>query len=306
MRRRLGELASLALFSLASCGEQGPASAWFVAPAPSDAAGGPDGVTSAEAAAADAPSEAARDARDSGGSEPPVDAAKDAGAPETSPPADSGPDPCAPIGGASYSATSVKPETSNPAKHGDINLLLRTWQPCGAKKGLVDVGGPTDSRAPKLYTLFADDRMPVFSAVFQVQSWDWGCACPGAFMTDPEVTMAGFAMAPGEVVQLPRSGYDIGGGYQALVLYAADDTITLKYTRDDNVVSGYTIHFARLCVEPSLRKLYDQCHAQGRTQLPQLRGDEPLGRARTSELLVTIRDTGSWMDPRVKKDWYQP
>lgn len=224
----------------------------------------------------------------------PVDAAPDA------------PDPCAPIPGAKYETTSVTPETKSPATQGDVNLLLRKWQPAaGQTAALVDINGPTDALAPRLYTLFTDDRDPVFAGVYQVQGWDWGCNCASAYMTDPAVTMAGFSMKPGEIVQLPSSGYDIGGGLQALVLYATTDTITLKYTHEDDVVSGYTVHLASVCVEPSLRALYEKSNAAGRTSLPALRGDEPLGRVRGSQLLVTVRDTGSWMDPRSRKDWYQ-
>ena len=243
------------------------------------------------------------------GTAPPPDASGDvthsgeAGISDAPPDA---PDPCAPIPNAKYTTTSVTPETTSPATQGDIDLLLRKWQPAtGQTLGLVSINGPTDSLAPRLYTLFTDDRDPVFSGVYQVQGWDWGCNCASAYMTDPAVTMAGFAMKPAEVVELPTSGYDIGGGMQALVLYATDETITLKYTRNDDVVNGYTIHLANVCVEPSLLALYDQSNAAGRTALPALAGNQPLGRVRGSELLVTIRDTGSWMDPRSSKDWYQ-
>ena len=216
------------------------------------------------------------------------------------------PDPCAPIPGAKYETTSVTPETKSPATHGDINLLLRKWRVAtGQTAALVDINGPTDNLAPRLYTLFTDDRAPVLSGVYQLQGWDWGCNCASAYLTDPPVTMAGFAMKPAEVVQLPKSGYDIGSGIRAIVLYATTETITLKYTRNDDVVNGYTVHLANVCVEPSLRALYDQSHAAGRTSLPALRDDQPLGRVRGTELLVTIRDTGSWMDPRSRKDWYQ-
>lgn len=216
------------------------------------------------------------------------------------------PDPCAPIPGASYEATSVTPETTSPATHGDVNLLLRKWQKAaGEQPALVDIGGATDGKAPRLYTLFTDDRDPTFSGVYQLQGWDWGANRASDFLTSPPVTLAGFAMQPAEIVQLPRSGYDIGSGLQALVLHATSETITLKYTRDDDVVHGYTIHMANLCVEPSLRALYDQSHAAGRKELPALRGDQPLGRVRGEELLVAIRDTGSFMDPRSRKDWYQ-
>ena len=238
-------------------------------------------------------------------SKPDVASPSEASAPEAS--ADGGsPDPCASIPGAKYTTLSVTPETTSPATHGDINLLLRKWQSAaGQPLGLVDISGPTDSLAPRLYTLFTDDRDPVFGGVYQVQGWDWGCNCASAYLTDPAVTLAGFSMNPAEIVQLPTAGYDIGSGMQALVLYATTQTITLKYTREDDVVHGYTIHLANVCVEPSLLALYDQSNAAGRTSLPALTGNQPLGRVRGTELLVAIRDTGSWMDPRSRKDWYQ-
>ncbi len=45
--------------------------------------------------------------------------------------------------------------------------------------------------------------------------------------------------------------------------------------------------------------------AGGRKQLPVLKGRQPLGRALGGEIQAAIRDTGSWMDPRAKKDWWQ-
>lgn len=214
--------------------------------------------------------------------------------------------PCQPISGSSYGKlTALQPCGCNPATHGDMNLLLRKWKAVAATKGLVDVGGPTDGKAPQLYTLFVDERVPVFSNVYQVEGWDWGCNCPKGYVTDPEVTLAGMATALGEVIRVPKSGYDIGGGNTALVIHAAKNTITLKYTGEDNVVSGYTIHVAGICVEPTLQTLYDQCHAAGRQELPALKSKQAFGRAIATEIKVSIRDTGSWMDPRVRKDWWQ-
>jgi hypothetical protein len=39
--------------------------------------------------------------------------------------------------------------------------------------------------------------------------------------------------------------------------------------------------------------------------LPALRGSQALGRARDASIGVAIRDTGSFMDPRSRKDWWQ-
>lgn len=219
---------------------------------------------------------------------------------------DNSPCACQPINGASYGKlTALSPCGCDPATHGDMNLLLRKWKAVSATKGLVSVGGATDDKAPQLYTLFVDERVPQFSNVYQVEQWDWGCNCPKGYITSPEVTLAGMATALNEVIRAPKSGYDVGGGNTAIVIHAAKNTITLKYTGEDNVVQGYTIHLAGICVEPTLQALYDQCHAAGRKELPALKSKQALGRAIAAEIQVSIRDTGSWMDPRVKKDWWQ-
>lgn len=212
---------------------------------------------------------------------------------------------CATIPGVSYAKlATIDPYAGDASKQGDMNLLLRGWKAVAKLKGLVDVAGPNDGNAPQLYSLFADDRVPGFPAVYEVEAWDWGCNCPKGYLTDPEVTLAGMAVAPGEVIQTPTSGYDLGGA-TAIVLYAAPGTLTLKYTREDNVVKGYTIHLSGICVEPSLQALYDSLNASGRKELPALKSRQPLGRAIAGELRAAIRDTGSWMDPRVRKDWWQ-
>ena len=59
------------------------------------------------------------------------------------------------------------------------------------------------------------------------------------------MTLATLRASPGEVIAAPSSGYQIGDGYQALLLYAAKDRLTLKYTRDNNVVRGYTVHLEK-------------------------------------------------------------
>jgi hypothetical protein len=217
-----------------------------------------------------------------------------------------GPDPCAAIPGASYrSLSTAGPVTDRPpAEHADLNVKLRGWTPVGGTLGLVDISGPTDDLAPKLHTLFPDDRVPVFVQNYAVHDWDWGTGSPGDPIAAPEVTMAGFETTAGEVLEVPNSGYDIGEGLQVRVLYADDDSITLKYTREDNVVSGYTIHVVGLCVEPTLRALYAANDAAGRGELPALAGNQAFGRSRSGELLVSIRDSGSFMDPRSRKDWW--
>ena len=215
-------------------------------------------------------------------------------------------DPCRPLGNVAYRSLSTVGETTDrvPHEHADLNIKLRGWGPTGGSLDLVDYDGGTDNRAPKIYTLLSDDRRPGFVSNYRVNQWDWGCNCRSEPISDWDVTMIGFATTPGEALEAPRSGYDIGEGLTARVLYLDEDAITLKYTREDNVVIGYAMHIVGVCIEPALRELYQSNHQAGRRELPALGNNQPFGRARGSEVLVTIRDCGAFMDPRSRKDWW--
>ena len=213
---------------------------------------------------------------------------------------------CAPIPGVQYSTLTINgAPTAGPVEQNpDFNLAVRGYEVTDAYRGLVDYGGNGDPSAPKLYTLFADRRVPAFPTVYRVYDWDWACNCRGGLLDTWPVTLAGMAVAPNEVLYLPDSGYNIGSGYEALVLYASEERITLKYTREDNVVYGYTIHVENVCVEPSLLALYRSWNSAGRGRLPALRGGQPFGRARGGAIAVAVRDTGTFLDPRSRKDWW--
>ena len=216
-------------------------------------------------------------------------------------------DPCAPISGVSYRSLPIagSPTDRPAAQHGDINLQLRGFVPTAGKLNLIDMGGPTDDRAPQLAGLFSNKRVPLITGLYQAHHWDWGRNARGAPITDFEATVVGFEVDPGETIHVPASGYEIGQGNQVLVLYADTERITLKYTGEDGVVKGYAIHVEGVCVEPNLRALYNRLNAEGRRQLPALAAGQPFGRAREGEIQVAIRDTGRFMDPRVRKDWWR-
>jgi hypothetical protein len=213
---------------------------------------------------------------------------------------------CQAISGVSYGTltSATGPPSPPAASNGDINILLRWWQPTTAFLGLVS-GGGVDPNAPQLDGLFTDDRVPTFSSVDQVYNWDWSTNSRGTVDTQWAVTIAGMQVQPGEVIQAPYSGYDIGRGYTALVLYATSSQILLTYTANDSIVSGYAVHIYNICTEPSLLALYNQLDASGRVQLPALSGRQPLGRANYAEIDVAIRDVGEFMDPRSQGDWWR-
>ncbi|TAH53817.1 MAG: hypothetical protein EYC68_01900 [Chloroflexota bacterium] len=232
---------------------------------------------------------------------------------------------CETIAGETYSALTVNPPpTDRPAEqHADLNLALRGYVATTGTLGLVDYGGSADGKAPKLYSLFGDNRVPDLSSVAQVYAWDWATNSRANPITDPPVTLAGMRVTPNEILRVPRSEYNIGtipsipprgvfrdgpeddgSKFEVLVLYASEQRITLKYTREDNVVNGYTIHVENVCTAPELLSLYRDWNQSGRAQLPALKQGQGFGRALGNEIGVVIRDNGSFMDPRSKKDWW--
>jgi hypothetical protein len=204
------------------------------------------------------------------------------------------------------------------AVHGDLNLALRGYLPVDEPLGLVDYKGLTDGNAPHLSGLFEPNRGPQFTAAFHVNDWAWdpgqcgghprGCPAPPPATLWP-VTLIGLATSPGETITVLERGPQIyGGGYVALVLYAERDRLTLGYTRRDTVATGYVVQLEQVCIDPNLLRLYEaQIDAQGwlsSGHLPGLRSNQALGVASGAEIRVAVRDAGTFMDPRSRKDWW--
>jgi hypothetical protein len=185
-----------------------------------------------------------------------------------------------------------------------VNLSVRGYAPTNATPGLVDIPGPADPAAPQLSFLFADHRAPDFSAVYRLYTWDTTCNCHGALIAEPEVTLASLAANPGETIHVPESGYNIGEGYNVLVLYTDEERIVLSYTREDNPARGYALYLEAIDVESNLLALYQQANSAGRGELPALRVGQAFARVHGSEVKFAIRDAGAFMDPRSRKDWW--
>lgn len=211
------------------------------------------------------------------------------------------------VPGQSYaSLPTIPPPIDRPAaEHPELNLGLRGYEETTAALRLVRLGPVHDANAPQLDALFAPDRRPTFSKAYHRYRWDYGCDCATDDTSSPwGTTVLGMTTTPGEVIRVPDSGYNVGGGNDVLVLYADTNRITLHYARQDDV-SGYVIHIEDVCVEPDLLALYRNLNAAGRGQLPALPGRQPLGRATGSEIKVAVRDGGHFLDPRSCNDWWQ-
>ena len=195
------------------------------------------------------------------------------------------------------------PETRPAGEHPDLNLAIRGYVAVDALRGLVDYGGATDPHAPQLVGLLG--RAPDVRGTFQVYDWDWGRIVRGAPIASPPVTLITLAAGRNAIVRVPDSGRTIGDGYQVLVLYGDTERITLKYTREDNVVEGYTLHLEGVRAAPELLDLYRRADDAGRGRLPALRAGQALGWASGEAVGVAIRDQGSFLDPRSRKDWWR-
>lgn len=203
-----------------------------------------------------------------------------------------------------YDAVSII-SSSAPHSAAEVNITARGFVSTTATLDLVDIDGPTDPAAPRLYTLFADRRIPGFSAVYQLYRWDEMCNCRGTLIDNPPVSVASLVVNPGETLRLPESGYNLGEGFNAIVLYADASRITFAYTREDNPVRGYVVYIDGVAVATNLLALYQQLNSAGRGELPGLRIGQLFARTTSTELKLAIRDAGGFMDPRSRKDWWK-
>ena len=194
--------------------------------------------------------------------------------------------------------------TVNPDRDENLNLGYRGYAPTNAPRQLVTLGPVHDPKAPQFAGLFADRRTPALTGTYQRYRWDDNCDCPLDTNARWETTVLGMGVTSGETIYTPDSGYDIGGGFEYMVMYAAESRITLHVGREDEFY-GYVIHIEDVCVDPDLVALYRQLHAAGRGQLPALRGHQPFGKALSQEIKIAVRDSGSFMDPRSRNDWWQ-
>lgn len=214
---------------------------------------------------------------------------------------------CAPLSAPHYTVLPVDPPgPTMPAEaHPDHNLVVRGYEYTAEYRGLVDYPHRNDPLSPQLAGLFVEPRLPRFLDTYQVHDWDWDLMQRGPLITSPPVSALGLETTAGETLHVPDSGYTIGNGCEVLVIYATTDRITLKYTLEDNVIYGYTLHIDRICVDPSLLALYQACDDAGRAFLPALRPSQPFGRARGDQIVIAIVDTGTFLDPRSRLDWWR-
>ena len=195
---------------------------------------------------------------------------------------------------------------SGPAENQpEINLGLRGYTKVNEKAGLVDYGGDTDLQALKINSLFADGRMPTIIYTYKVNAWDYSTNSRSSQTENAwPVSLIGLSAKPGESLVIPPSGREIGDGNELMVLYADKNRITFTNSVGDNWTDGYILHVEDICTDPNLISAYQNANSSGRGSLPALPKGKVFGTARTGEVKVAIRDSGQFMDPRSRKDWW--
>jgi hypothetical protein len=211
--------------------------------------------------------------------------------------------------------------------HGGKNIELPGYVPNtdpDLQRELVDYGSGDPTRPPQLATLFDAHRVPTLSAFYRVNEWIYAPSPDpgqrGDPIASPPITALGMQTTPGEILHVPASGYDIGGGMEVIVLYADDDTIAFKYGREDSAGSpGYTLLIDNICIDPNLLALYNSLDDPAGPRyvyvppenrpyaydLPALTAGQPFGTAQDGEMVVTIVDTGAYQDTRSCNEWWQ-
>ncbi len=195
----------------------------------------------------------------------------------------------------------------------DFRLSVLGYAPSDAPPVLVGYNGDTDPGAPKFNTLFSPARAPAFVRAYQRFDWQWNEDAPaphgarGGVNTEWPAMVIDIAATPGEGVHAPQRAAQIGGGFNAMVLFASEDELTLAFHRQDGVSDGYVTHMLGLCVDPKLVALYRAQLSGGKratNSLPGVRSGQRIGVAAGPSLTIAVRDRGVFMDPRSRKDWW--
>jgi len=211
--------------------------------------------------------------------------------------------------------------------HADKNLALRSYSSTVVSPLGFVVYAPGDpTQPPQFASIFAPDRVPSFTTAYRVNNWNWAPppdpGTQGTPITTYPVTLLGLQTTPGETLQSPTHGRNLGSPWGAggsMVIFADADSITLHFTRDDSGAVGYTVHIDGICTDPNLLSLYntldnyDRNHNAGNVwrdgvvdyNLPGLAKGQAFGVAAGTEIQVGIVDTGSFMDPRSRDEWWQ-
>lgn len=208
------------------------------------------------------------------------------------------------------------------AQHADKNLGLRGLvdvtdndQGYSYYRGLLNYG-QDDNRTPQLPYLFSPARGAGSLRFYRVRDWNWqpspATGTPGAPIARVLYPISGIGLptSVNEVIHAPRTLIDnpIAPGYHMMVIYADAENIALKYTVEDTAATGYTLHIRGIRVDQNLLNLYRSLDGGNRNvfvgrgwrgyDLPYISAGQPIGFAIGTQIIVSIADRGTFLDPR--------
>lgn len=210
------------------------------------------------------------------------------------------PNVCAPNGTMKILGPACGPQANI---HPDINIKLRGFEKTDGTMNVIDLGSlstDVDPKHPNIDTLFDDPLKHAIVGLYNVGVWEGKNT---GIYTD-WVHLVGFSVFPTDNIKVPTSGYDLGCGFEVMVLFADENSITIKYTLDDNMVSGYGIHILGIKVREDIVAKYKAADLAGRKELPVLRAGEIMGQPAEAAIWVSVRDTGAFLDPRSCQDFW--
>ncbi|MCL4338526.1 hypothetical protein M1271_02460 [Patescibacteria group bacterium] len=208
----------------------------------------------------------------------------------------------------SYDTLRVQSDYQRPSNVGqnpEINMNLRGYAEVPGDKQLVSYGGDTDPvMPPNLGTMFP--VLPSIVKTYAVHQWDWSKNAPSPNLEQHwPVNLIGLSTYAGEQLVGPKAGRDIGGGHVLMLVYATSTSATFVHGLGDNPGDGYFIHMDNFCLDSNLYASYEKEDSNGRGSLPVIRTGQVFGYGNGGDFRVAIRDSGDWMDPRSRKDWWQ-
>lgn len=219
------------------------------------------------------------------------------------------------------------------ADNPDKNFRLRNWriEDRGRRHRHLHDHGPSSDSAlpPQIATLFDPVRQPDIEAAGQAFDWNWNPSPRrggrARTVDNPDLTVVMLRTTDGEELHTPNHSRNLGAPFGkggAIVLYADETSITLKFTREDSAARGYTMHITDICVDPNLLALYRSLDNADRNStgpgsdnqprdliadydLPGLTHAQVFATAHGSGTWVAIRDEGTFIDPLSLRDWWR-
>ncbi len=193
----------------------------------------------------------------------------------------------------------------------ELNLRLRGWGEVNESTDLQSRHGNNyglDPIMPPQYSSLYNGPVPQIAKTYVVYAWDFvnkKSLAPEVSTPNFKVHMIGLSATNGQALYGLKAGKTIDGTNVFLVLYATKNEIVFTHSDEDNIEDGYLYYFEDICVDPNLLTEYkNDSSEERRGHLPVIKTGQIFGYAANTDPKTSVRDTGSFVDPRAKEDWW--